>query len=562
MSDIRQLGNIFSPSDEDRAMIDAVREAMIDPSPRKIGRLEQWGQADEYETYAEVAEYSEIPIIMGDGTRIDAALSTPRNLPQGQKCPVVIMPAPLSPLGRTSYLGMFPRWALGGYICLAYSQRGLAGSTGEIQVAGPLDRSDGRQIIDWLTGREGVDPDRIGCFGASYGAGTSFLLAAHDERVKAVAGSSAWTDLFLSLFENGTRHIQAFNALVELFHEDRCSEEFRRIIEKVRNNPEPDDEVREFAQDRSPMSYLKTYNDRQLPMLMTTYWHETIFSLPGVVSFFRELTSPKSLLIQVGDHGTGELPGLLGLPAKPTAMTYRWMDHYLGGHSGIGPEPLFGVRSEYMHNVASELHHDSWHDYALTATQFCLTGTAENTRDGRLIPDTPQTDWATPLRAGVPTEAIVAPELVNTGGQERLGRPHIYPTAEIDREHAWVWNSAPLERPMRVQGDLHMRITVKPQAETATIIAYLFDYNPATRKAAIITSAPYTFRNGGPEETRTVEFSLQPAHYVLQQGHQLQLVIDSKDRFFADATVDNTTLQASSPANAHSYISIPLHQLP
>jgi predicted acyl esterase len=281
-----------------------------------------------------------------------------------------------------------------------------------------------------------------------------------------------------------------------------------------------------------------------------------------VVAFFRELTSPKSLLVQVGDHGMGELQGLAGLPAKPTAMTYRWMDHHLGGHSGIGPEPLFGVRSEYMHNVASDLHHDSWDAYALPATQFCLTGTVENTRDGRMVPDAPQTDWTTSLRAGVPTEAMVAPELVNTGGQERLGRPHIYSTAEIDREHAWVWNSAPLERAMRVQGDLYMRITVTAQAETATIIAYLFDYNPATRKAAIITSAPYTFHNGSPGVTRTAEFSLQPAHYVLQQGHQLQLIIDSKDRFFADATVDDTTLQASSPANAHSYISIPLQQLP
>jgi pimeloyl-ACP methyl ester carboxylesterase len=194
---------------------------------------------------------------MADGTSIDAALSTPRNLAPGQTTPVVIMPAPLSPLGCNSYPGMFPRWALGGYTVLAYSQRGLADSAGEIQVAGPLDWSDGTEIINWVTGLESTDPDRIGCFGASCGAGTSLLLAAHDQRVKAVAGASAWADLFLSLYENGTRHILAFEEPVKLFGEDRCSKEFRGIIEKVRASPEPGDDVRKFARDRSPATVLR-----------------------------------------------------------------------------------------------------------------------------------------------------------------------------------------------------------------------------------------------------------------------------------------------------------------
>ena len=204
---------------------------------------------------------------MADGTSIDAALSTPRNLAPGQTTPVVIMPAPLSPLGCNSYPGMFPRWALGGYTVLAYSQRGLADSAGEIQVAGPLDWSDGTEIINWVTGLESTDPDRIGCFGASCGAGTSLLLAAHDQRVKAVAGASAWADLFLSLYENGTRHILAFEEPVKLFGEDRCSKEFRGIIEKVRASPEPGDDVRKFARDRSPATVLRVDVNRAAPVL-------------------------------------------------------------------------------------------------------------------------------------------------------------------------------------------------------------------------------------------------------------------------------------------------------
>jgi putative CocE/NonD family hydrolase len=562
------LERIFCFLPEDQAQVDAVREAMLDPSPRRLGRLDQWGLTSEYEMFPEIAEYQELTIPMGDGTEIDAALCTPRNLAPGQKCPVIIMPAPLNCAGWAAYIGMFLRWAMGGYISLGYSQRGLAESTGKVDVAGPLDMSDGKEIIDWLLReRPAADPGQIGCFGASYGAGTSFLLAAHDQRVKAASGASAWTDLFLSLYENNTRHIQAVEALVALFKYEHCSEEFQEIIEKVRDKHFGEDSkdveaVQEFARPRSPSTYLETYKANGLPMLMATSWHETIFSVPGVVDFYRRLQAPKSLLIQIGDHGNSELPGLLGLPAKPTAMTYRWMDHYLGGHSGDGLPPRLGVRSEYMHNLFSDQFHDSWDSYCLPATEFYLSGAVAGKTDGRMIPKEPQPGWTRSLRAGADTEAIVAPELVKTGVQEREGRPHIYDTPKIDREHAWVWNSDPLQKAMRVQGELRMQITVKAQAKTATIVAYLFDYDPLLKKAAIITNAPYTFLNNQPGATQTVTFNLQPAHYVLLPGHQLQLIIDTIDRFFADATEKDTTLEASSPPGSPSYISIPLHELP
>ena len=320
--------NPFALSAEDLARIDAIREALLDPSPRRIGRLDQWGVADEYEIYAEIAEYREVRIGMADGTLIDAALSVPRNLAPGQTCPTVVLPAPLIGIGRNAYLGMLPRWSRGGYAVLAYSQRGLADSDGEIHVAGPQDVADASEVIDWLAGHDVVDRDRIGFFGSSYGAGTSLLVAAKDQRVKAVAGTSAWGDLFTSLHENGTRHLKAFEALVQLFGEERCSKEFRRVIEKIRANT-IDDEVREFARVRSPRQYLEAYNHARTPILLTTAWHETIFSVPAVIDLFSGLTGAKSLLVQVGDHGNGELPGLFGLISKPTEMAYRWMDQRL-----------------------------------------------------------------------------------------------------------------------------------------------------------------------------------------------------------------------------------------
>lgn len=550
--------NPFALSPDDVAMLEAIRVALLDPSPRRIGMLDQWGLADIFEMQAEIAEYREFPIVMSDGTRIDAGLSMPRGLAPGQTCPAIVMPAPLNDLGRLAYFGTIPRWALGGYAVLTYSQRGLARSEGEIQVAGPQDVADGVEILNWLTGLEGVDADRIGCFGASYGAGTSLLLAAEDPRVKAVAGTSAWGDLFASLFENGTRHLKAFEALVALFHEERCSAEFQRIIKKVRDNA-IDDEVKKFARLRSPMQHLKIYNDRKLPVLMTTYWHETIFSVPAVVDFFTKLQGPKALLVQIGDHGNGELPGLFGAISKPTEMTYRWMDHYLGGNAGDGAKPQFGIRSEYMHNLLSDLTHPDWAGYALPMQRFHLGAVPAGQQDAPMEQGQPQAGWTRSVQAAGPdTGVVVAPKLVQTGLMERVGLPHVYKTADIKRDVAAVWTTAPLEQPMRVQGDLEVKVTVRPQTNNATFIAYLLDCDPATGRAAIITHAPYTLTD---QQAATVTFRLQPAHYVLAKGRQLQLIIDSYDPFFADDNTIPSALEITSPKDNESYIDIPLAPL-
>ncbi|MEU0841386.1 alpha/beta fold hydrolase [Streptomyces sp. NPDC005962] len=553
----------FALGADDLARLDAVREALLDPSPRRIGRLDQWGLADSYETYTETARYAEVSLTMADGTVLDASLSVPRDLAPGQSCPAVVLPAPLNNIGHRAYLGKFPRWALGGYVVLAYSQRGLAKSTGEIHVAGPQDVADATEVINWLTGQDGVDPDRIGFFGSSYGAGTSLLAAAQDQRIKAVVGTSAWGDLFASLYENGTRHLKAFEALVQLFDEERCSQEFREVIQKIRGNT-IDDQVREFARVRSPRHYLNAYNGAATPILLTTAWHETIFSVPAVIDFFTNLTGPKSLLVQVGDHGNAELPGLAGLLSKPTEMAYRWMDHHLGGSAGDGREPRFDVRSEYMHNLLSDLRHSDWASYALPRKRFHLADASAGQSDGQLAEGAPQAGWTRPVKAtGESTQAVVAPKLIQTGLAERMGLPHVYKTAEIDRGLAAIWTSAPLEQAMRVQGDLELRVTVKPQQANAMIVAYLMDYNPATGKAAIITHAPYTLTDREAGQATTVTFPLQPAHYVLAKGRRLQLIIDTHDPFFteANATAAVSTIEITSPQGTESYLDIPLDSL-
>ncbi|MFC9398727.1 CocE/NonD family hydrolase C-terminal non-catalytic domain-containing protein [Streptomyces sp. NPDC057027] len=154
-------------------------------------------------------------------------------------------------------------------------------------------------------------------------------------------------------------------------------------------------------------------------------------------------------------------------------------------------------------------------------------------------------------------------KLVQTGLAERVGLPHVYRTAEINRDVAAVFTAAPLEQAMRIQGDLRLRVTVKPQPADTMIVSYLLETDPATGSARIITNAPYTFTADQAGQAITVDLRLQPAHYVLPKGRRLQLVIDTHDPFFThpNTTTPVSTLDITFPQGTESYLDVPLAPL-
>jgi len=97
-----------------------------------------------------------------------------------------------------------------GYVCLVFDYRGWGGSDGRMistpdtpmlttageqtvkvrvirELVDPVDQvADIRACLAFLLTQEGVDPERVGLWGSSYGGGHVIVVAAHDERVKAV----------------------------------------------------------------------------------------------------------------------------------------------------------------------------------------------------------------------------------------------------------------------------------------------------------------------------------------------------------------------------------------
>ena len=101
-------------------------------------------------------------------------------------------------------------FAEAGYVCLVFDYRGWGGSDGRMisapetpplteagsctvpvrvirELVDPLDQvADIRACLAWLLSEDGVDPDRVGLWGSSYGGGHVIVVAGTDERPKAV----------------------------------------------------------------------------------------------------------------------------------------------------------------------------------------------------------------------------------------------------------------------------------------------------------------------------------------------------------------------------------------
>ncbi|MFJ3880204.1 alpha/beta fold hydrolase [Streptomyces sp. NPDC090077] len=505
--------------------------------------------------------------------------------------PVVIVPAGWNPYGWLPFLYAYLRLAQRGYHVLAYSPRGIgiegwpSTSEGFVDVAGPNDWADGTCVIDYA--QQTLEPSRIGFLGESYGSGISQLVAAHDPaaRVDAVVALSTWGNLATSLYHNGTRHLEAVQALIAFTGgpmEQKFDAETQQFLKDFLSGRNLD-EVVEWGTRRSPETYVDRTNARGIPTFISNTWHETLFPVNPVLDLFERLTVPKRLNLWIGDHGAPEGPGLaglvLGVPfpglAEPTREAYAWLDHHLLGIANEVPD-WAAVKSQSMFSYqtvaipggtnlitvpARREAHPSWHEATTGSETWYLTG-AGDTGDGALA-DKPAVGWSREFEAGALTSSV-AGELLKAGQREWFGNPGTYKFTEFERDQLLVWSTDPLTGPgevaRRIRGAATVRLGVRSSVDAATVVAYLYDVAP-NGTARIITHEPYTVTDLTPQVNTTVTWDLQAASYDLPVGHRLALVVNSRDPLYSYAGSDLpvlTTTTVGSVSGSEARLELPL----
>ena len=134
--------------------------------------------------YEEVSFFSE-------GLRIAAYLYKPKGWKAGDSpSPAVISLHGYSGMKDVYGLDVPRRLSEEGYFVLAPDHRGFGVSEGERGRQRPLEQAqDTYDAISFMETVDGVDPERIGIYGTSFGGANAIWVAAFDERVKVVVTS-------------------------------------------------------------------------------------------------------------------------------------------------------------------------------------------------------------------------------------------------------------------------------------------------------------------------------------------------------------------------------------
>lgn len=130
-----------------------------------------------------------------DGVRCEADLYRPSPFAEGSSYPALVIGHGFT-VARTSLVEEGKQLAEAGYVTLAIDYRHFGGSDGvpRHRLYPMNEVEDFRSAIDWLENQPGVDRERIGVWGTSFGGGIATYVAGHDLRVRACVAQAPVLD--------------------------------------------------------------------------------------------------------------------------------------------------------------------------------------------------------------------------------------------------------------------------------------------------------------------------------------------------------------------------------
>ena len=132
---------------------------------------------------------------VSEGVTCEGDLYLPQGCDPAGRAPALVIGHGFT-VARSSLMEEGRLFAEAGYVTLAIDYRHFGGSGGEPRGRlWPLNETeDFKSAIDWLEAQPGVDPERIGIWGTSFGGGVVTHVAAYDIRVKATVAQAPILD--------------------------------------------------------------------------------------------------------------------------------------------------------------------------------------------------------------------------------------------------------------------------------------------------------------------------------------------------------------------------------
>ncbi|MFE4370560.1 alpha/beta fold hydrolase [Streptomyces sp. NPDC056835] len=417
-----------------------------------------------------------------------------------------------------------------GYAVLTWSARGFGKSTGEIGLNDPdHEVKDVSRMIDWLAARPEVRLDakgdpRVGVTGASYGGGISLLAAGYDKRVDAIAPLITYWNLADALFPNGV-----FKKLwagiffstgggCETFQKELCD-----MYQRVAVSGTPDEAARNLLEERSPSAV----GDRiDVPALIVQGQTDSLFPLGQADAMAKAISAngaPVDVDWMAGGHDGGDRES-----GRLESRISSWFDRYLKDDKGADTGPAFrvsrtgGVDSTDGQALLRGASSDRYPGLESGTTEIPLSGGTQT--------------FANP--AGGSPPAISAVPGVG-GGLSQLSSFGVGLSLDFPGQHA-RFDSAPLDRSLRITGSPTVRATVTSDSGDAVLFAKVYDVGPDGRQQVLPSQLVSPIRVEDAREGRTVELTLPAVDHQVVPGHRLRVVLSATDLGYASPAAPAT----------------------
>jgi predicted acyl esterase len=287
-------------------------------------------------------EDKQIP--MSDGVKIAATYYVPDGAPPAGGWPAVMLlhglggsrtaPGPFGmSLNSVADTHLVPQ----GYVALTFDARGHGQSEGLVSIDGPREVQDVRELFNWVATQPGVNGQRIGAFGYSYGGGAIWRATAEGVPFAAIEPAIAWTDLYSALLPQNL----ARSGVVLGFWQSiqaRAAPGLDSIVNDAITGQSLA-AVHAFADQRSVRKLL---DNIRVPTFLMQGRRDFAFDPDQALTAYARLKVPKRLYL--GDFGHAPAPNPPGEAAHVLPEVRQWFDRYLKGlPNGIDRKPPIEV---------------------------------------------------------------------------------------------------------------------------------------------------------------------------------------------------------------------------
>jgi predicted acyl esterase len=284
---------------------------------------------------------SDRPIQMSDGVKLATTYYVPDGTPPVGGWPAVMLFHGLggsrndtrAPLGLSLNAVAETQLVPPGYAALTFDARGHGQSEGFVSIDGPREIQDVRELFNWLVSQPGINAQRIGAFGYSYGGGAILRATAEGVPFAAIEPAIAWTDLYSALLPQDL----ARSGVVLGFWQSiaaRAAPELQPIVNDAiagRNLGA----LHAFADQRSSRQLLGSI---RAPTFLMQGRRDFAFDPDQALAAYSRLQTPKRLYL--GDFGHPPSPNPPGEAGHVLPEARQWFDRYLKGlPNGIDTQP-------------------------------------------------------------------------------------------------------------------------------------------------------------------------------------------------------------------------------